>query len=224
MSALGHPGTGHEAGGTGRRASFHAAVEGFVQLVGAVPAGRLDQPALGEWDVRGLIGHTSRALSTIEAYCGQQADGPLVEGPAAYYLRAGSSPPGSEARRQRDASIAERGREAGAALGQDVAGAVRSLAARAIALVDASDDTTPVACPAGPMTLAGYLPTRTFELVVHSLDLAQALGLPLPPALGPAISESVVLAGEVAAASPEAAQVLLALCGRRRLPEGFSVV
>jgi hypothetical protein len=74
------------------------------------------------------------------------------------------------------------------------------------------------------MTLIGYLPTRTFELAVHSLDLAGALHLAVPQVLGPAVSASLVLAAEIAAASPEAPQVLLALCGRRRLPEAFSVV
>ncbi len=206
------------------RSSFRSAVDGFVELVGTVPAARLGEPALGSWSVRDLIGHACRALSTIESYAGRAADGPPVDGPAAYYAAAGAAPPGSDDRRRRDASIAERGREAGEALGDDPAAAVRVLAERVTALVDRSDDATPMATAVGRMTLAGYLPTRTFELVVHGLDLAGALGLPVPEVLRPAIAASTVLAGEIAAGRPDAPQVLLALCGRHGLPEGFSVV
>jgi uncharacterized protein (TIGR03083 family) len=205
------------------RSSFHGAVDGFVELVGAVPAGRFDDPALGTWTVRDLIGHASRALSTIEDYCGRESDGPIVDGPAEYFTLAGASPPGSDARRKRDESIAERGKQAGAALGDEPATAVRALAERVTALVDATEDEMPMATAAGRMTLVGYLPTRTFELVVHGLDLAGALGLRVPPALGPAIAASTALAGEIAAARPEAPLVLLALCGRRNLPATFSV-
>ncbi len=81
-----------------------------------------------------------------------------------------------------------------------------------------------MASPAGQMTLAGYLPTRTFELAVHTLDLSAALGAPVPEVLQPAIAMSVMLAAEIAAGLPSAPDVLLALCGRRRLPEAFNVV
>lgn len=206
------------------RATFRYAVAGFVAAVDAVPSSRLSEAALGSWSVRDLIGHASRALTTIESYCGQTSDAPSLEGPAEYFARVGQAPPGSDARRQRDARIAERGREAGAALGDNPAAAVFALAERVVGFVDATGDESPVASPAGQMTLAGYLPTRTFELVVHTLDLAAALGAPVPPVLQPAIAMSVMLAAEIAASLPSAPDVLLALCGRRPLPEAFSVV
>ncbi|MDA8311373.1 MAG: maleylpyruvate isomerase N-terminal domain-containing protein [Actinomycetota bacterium] len=206
------------------RATFRHAVAGFVSAVEAVPSSRLSEAALGSWNVRDLIGHASRALTTIESYCGQTIDAPSLRGPAEYFARIGQAPPGSEARRRRDAGIAERGREAGARLGGDPAVAVRALAERVLAFVDATDDEAPVASPAGQMTLAGYLPTRTFELAVHTLDLSAALGAPVPEVLQPAIAMSVMLAAEIAAGLPSAPDVLLALCGRRRLPEAFNVV
>jgi len=206
------------------RETFHCAVAGFVSLVDAVPPSRLSEAALGSWNVRDLIGHASRALSTIESYCGRTTDASSLAGPAEYFARIGSAPPGSDARRQRDAGIARRGRQAGEGLGDCPAAAVRSLAERVLAFVDATADDTLVASPAGQMTLAGYLPTRTFELVVHALDLATALALPVPEALRPAIAASTMLAAEIAAALPTAPDVLLALCGRRGLPQAFSVV
>ena len=206
------------------RAIFRCAVAGFVSVVDAVPSARFSEAALGSWSIRDLIGHASRALTTIESYCGQTIDAPSLGGPAEYFARIGQAPPGSEGRRQRDAMIAERGRDAGAGLGDNPAAVVRTLAERVVAFVDATGDETPVASPAGQMTLAGYLPTRTFELVVHTLDLAAALGAPVPEVLQPAIAMSTVLAAEIAAGLPSAPDVLLALCGRRGLPEAFSVV
>jgi uncharacterized protein (TIGR03083 family) len=206
------------------RASFRCAVAGFLSIVEAVPPGRFSETGLGSWSVRDLIGHTSRAMATIEEYCGRSGDGPPVSGPAQYFARVGQAPPGSDARRQRDAMITERGREAGASLGEDPVAAVSALAERVVAFVAASADDTPVASAAGQMTLAGYLPTRTFELVVHSLDLTVALGLVVPEVMKPAIAASMMLAAQIAADMPSAPEVLLALCGRRVLPEGFTVV
>ncbi|MCL4413405.1 MAG: maleylpyruvate isomerase N-terminal domain-containing protein [Actinobacteria bacterium] len=206
------------------RSTFRCAVDGFVAVVDAVPSTRLSEGALGSWNIRDLIGHASRALSTIESYGGRTIEGPLTAGPAGYFAQIGEAPPGSDARRRRDDMIAERGREAGAALGDNPAATVRTLAERVIDLVDTMGGDTPVASPAGQMTLAGYLPTRTFELVVHTLDLATALGLPVPEVLRPAIAMSTMLAGEIAAGLPSAPDVLLALCGRGGLPEAFSVV
>jgi hypothetical protein len=48
------------------------------------------------------------------------------------------------------------------------------------------------------MTLIDYLPTRTFELTVHSLDLARALGIESLAVLGPAVSACCELAGRLA--------------------------
>ncbi len=75
----------------------------------------------------------------------------------------------------------------------------------------------------GGMRTAAYLPTRTFELCVHGLDIAAATGVPLDlPA--PALEEATALAAVSAARRGQGAEVLLALTGRRALPAGFSVV
>jgi hypothetical protein len=74
------------------------------------------------------------------------------------------------------------------------------------------------------MTLIGYLPTRTFELAVHGLDLARAVGVPAPASLNPGIAASLELAGAIGAQLPSAGDLLLLLTGRAGLPGGLSVV
>lgn len=206
------------------RDCFRSAASGFVELVARIPPDAWRRPALGVWDVRALVGHTGRALSTIETYLGGTSPLPPVDGPVEYYLRALSSDSGVEARAGRDAAIAARGREAGESLGDQPVSAIAALAARVQELVDRTPDDAPVASPAGPMTLATYLPTRTFELTVHSLDLARALGVDPPPGLAPAVSACCELAGLVAGRRPHAAELLLLLAGREHLSPGLTVL
>jgi uncharacterized protein (TIGR03083 family) len=198
------------------RACYLGAAQAFGELAGQVPEYAWSRPALGEWDVRGLTGHASRALSTVEAYLAAPADGPRLDGPVSYFLtvRGGTS----------SAAIAQRGRETGQALGQDPAGSVRELVQRITELVQHTPDDALLGTPAGAMTLIGYLPTRTFELAVHGLDLTRALGLPKPASLDPAIAASLELAGAIGARLPSAGDLLLLLTGRTGLPDGLSVL
>jgi hypothetical protein len=68
-----------------------------------------------------------------------------------------------------------------------------------------------------------HLPTRVFEMAVHSLDIAGAVGIPfsLPADV---LDEATALAARIAAASGQGEAMLLALTGRAALPAGFSVV
>ena len=198
------------------RACYLGAAQAFLELVGQIPEASWSNPGLGEWDVRGLTGHASRALTTVETYLAAPAtDGP-VAGPVAYFLsvRGATSPD----------AIAQRGKETGEALGEDPAAAVRELVQRVTGLVRNTPDDALVATPAGTMTLIDYLPTRTFELAVHGLDLARALGIPTPASLQPAIAASLELAGGIGARLPSAGDLLLLLTGRSGLPAGLSVL
>jgi hypothetical protein len=71
--------------------------------------------------------------------------------------------------------------------------------------------------------LSNYLPTRTFELAVHGLDIVRASGVEysLPDEV---LDQATVLAARVATAIGQATPVLLALTGRSTLPDPFSVV
>lgn len=167
------------------RGNYSTAAEWFFEVAEKCRDG-FERPALGEWSVRELLGHTGRAFTTVADYLG--ATGTEDVGSAEEYFR--------RARAADPAAIAARGKAAGAELGDEPVVTLRRLAERtARALADAADDES-VRSPFGVMRLAEYLPTRTFELVVHTCDLA-----------GPMVGE-----------------VLMTLTGRRTLEPGFSVL
>ena len=91
---------------------------GSIQL----PEIRWTEPGLGEWDVRSLVGHTSRALLTVETYLASPADVVEVGSTAEYYRATRAAAAGPE--------VAARGVAAGEALGTDPAAAVAEIAAR----------------------------------------------------------------------------------------------
>jgi hypothetical protein len=196
------------------RRAFTDATEWFVHTASLV-GDRWNHPGLGEWDVRALAGHTSRSLLTVEAYLNRPAA--LVEvNSAADYFRSASAISASPA-------VAERGRDAGTALGSNPATAVAEIAARVLPLLDNQDGTEPVATVVGGMLLRDYLPTRTFELAVHTADLATALGEPLHvPTTAAAQALSIVT--DLAITKGLAGPLLLAATGRPALPTGFSVL
>jgi len=168
--------------------------------------------------MRALVGHTSRSLTTVSTYLQTTADREDIETPQDYY------------RRIRDASwiatpaeIVERGRQAGRDLGTDPAATVAALAARAVA--DAERVENPLMTVIGGLgiRLHTYLPTRVFELAVHSLDIARAAGISVePPA--EVLDAATTLAARTAVALGQGPAVLAALTGRDGLPPGFSIV
>jgi hypothetical protein len=113
--------------------------------------------------------------------------------------------------------------ETGKWLGDEPAARVSELAGQATAALAAARDDDVVGTPAGGMRVRDWVPTRTFELVVHGLDIAAAAEVPFE--LAPeAVAETVTLAARVAAAVGDGQLVLRALTGRGGLPEQFSVV
>jgi uncharacterized protein (TIGR03083 family) len=199
------------------RTSLHEAARAFVALVDLVPGTDWERPGLGVWTVRELVGHTCRALSTIETYLATPAEGGMLPNLAAYFSAAAAM--GAAA----SEAITERGREAGRALGPDPHATVAATADRVLSLVDSTPDDTVLGIRFGAMRLIDYIPTRVFELVVHSLDLQRALDLAwtVPPA---PLAVSLRVATDVVVARGSGPDVLLALTGRRPLPEGFSLV
>ena len=213
----------------GARASFAAAAGGFVDLVGAVNSEDWERPALGCWSVRSLVGHGARALSTLVEYLGSggpaiSADGVVLDDPVDYFWTVMAGNGGVADRERVDQAIAARGVLAGTELGPDPAKSVADKAVVALRVVESAPDDRVVLTPAGPMTLAGYLPTRTFELAVHSLDLAEVCDLGVPGSLDLPIATSLELAGRLAGKKPEAASLLHILTGRIVPVEPVSVL
>lgn len=196
-----------------------SAAEVFVRLVRGLPAGAWAGPGLGDWDLRSLVGHTSRSLITIETYLQQPAEREDVATPADYYVAIAPL----LASTADAASIAERGRAAGAALGDDPAVYIADLAARVVPLAERAGDPL-ITTIAGGMRLRQYLPTRTFELVVHSSDIAAAAALPEPTFSREVLTEALTVAAAAAVALGRGPVLLRALTGRSPLPSGFSVV
>lgn len=196
------------------RAAFGDAARWFVRTVALVDD-RWEQPGLGEWDMRALVGHTSRSLVTVEAYLGRPAPAAEIASPADYFRAIRAATAG--------AGVAARGREAGAALGSDPATAVAEIAARVLALVDNRDGTELVTTIAGGMRLSDYLPTRTFELAVHTADVARVLAVP-PDVPATAASHALAIVTDLAVKDGLAGLLLLAATGRPGLPADFSVL
>jgi hypothetical protein len=199
------------------RHTFRQAADYFVHTSGLVRPGQWELSGLGEWNVRDLVGHTCRAMLTVETYLDQPAEAETTATPVDYFISALAS--SSADPRQ----VAQRGREAGAALGPDPHGRIAVLVARVITRVERADLAQLLTAPFGAMRLGSYLPTRTFELIVHTLDLASALDLELDPP-EEAAAESLALAAGLALRTGRAAEVLLSLTGRGPLPTSFSVL
>lgn len=198
-------------------ALFSRSASSFLELLGQIRDDQWELPGLGSWDVRGLAGHTARAILTVESYLGQEEPGevtiPSAEG---YYTTIYTQV-------MDPASVAERGVEAGVWLGDDPVAQVSGALARARALIEAQPDNRIVGIGGMGILLSQYLRTRVLELVVHTIDLSRATGIAntLPEAT---IVDALALASATAAQRGEGELVLMALTGRATLPEGFSVV
>jgi len=198
-------------------ALFARSASSFVELLGQIHNDQWELPGLGVWTVRSLAGHTARAILTVESYLGQEEPSDVtIPDAAAYYSSV--YPQFTDA-----AAVAARGVEAGVWLGSDPAAQVSSALTRTLAEVDSQPANRIISIGGMGILLSEYLRTRVLELVVHTIDLTRATGIPhsLPTAT---ITEALALAGATAAGKGEGETVLLALTGRVELPAGFSVV
>ena len=196
---------------------FSSAADAFVNVVRGIKPDTWETHGLGVWSVRSLVGHTARALITVCDYLeldpASQVD---METAGDYYGQIYLVYTNPEA-------IAQRGVQAGIALGDNPIEAIETLKKRALDLISAQDATRLVSLGGMGIPLNEYLKTRVFELVVHSIDIARATGQEAHFA-SDLIEESAALAAGIAARKGDGEQVLMALTGREQLPEGFSVV
>lgn len=200
-------------------AVFASAARAFAQLLRQLPDSGWTGPGLGDWDLRALVGHASRSLITVSTYLKVPAASEDVTSPHGYYalIRDYASKVGT-------ADVTERGRQAGRDLGADPVATVDALVNRVLDELEEVGDDPLIGVIGGlGLRLSNYLPTRTFELAVHSLDIARAAGVQftLPAEV---LEEATVLAARIAVALNEGERVLLTLTGRDALPSPFSVV
>ena len=200
-------------------AAFASAARSVAALVHEIPWDRWDGAGLGDWDLRSLVGHASRSLITVSTYLQQPAEREDITTPEQYYARINNP----AALGLAPAGIVERGRQAGRDLGDEPATRLDELVTRVLdELSRAGDPLIQVIGGAG-IRLYTYLPTRTFELAVHGLDIARAVGIPfaLPADV---LQEATALAARIAVVEGHGETVLLALTGRAGLPSSFSAV
>ena len=202
--------------------TWMSAARAFVELVNQLPADRWEAPGLGVWSLRDLVGHTSSAgLGAVIATLDRPASSEDIASPELYYAFAKSVEPATY--QAAVASSIQDARQQGERLGDHPAAAVQLLVDQAIARLDAAEGNILIESAAGGMRLNSWLPTRTFELAVHSLDITRAAGL---PALLPdhVIADTAALAARIATATGDGLSLLLAMTGRGPLPREFSVV
>ncbi len=194
------------------RQAFTEAAESLVEIVASIGDDEWDRPSIGDWTIRELAVHASRGASTVSAYAAQPAE-LTMHSSADYYVRALDNKGVHEA-------VADRAREQAA----EIEGSVADYVAAAISEAEEALSRTPanhvLGTFAGGIRLIDYLPTRVVELVVHGLDLTDALDrepvvAPLPMAV------TLKTLADVAVARPgiiDAAQIVRALTGRGQLP------
>ncbi|AKK29408.1 maleylpyruvate isomerase N-terminal domain-containing protein [Mycobacterium sp. EPa45] len=194
---------------TYRRAGDHV-----ISVATQVPADRWDSPALGTWTVRTLVGHIGRSFTTVIDYSARPAERAEVSDSAQYYLVIAPMLTDPE-------QIDARAVQAGLSLGERPLDVLRELQDRASTVLDTDDRI--IQTIAGGMRLSDYLPTRIFELGLHSIDLARAIGA--PESLPPEVADSILtLSLDVARRRGDSQALLCALTGRGALAAGYSIV
>ncbi|GAA2855786.1 hypothetical protein Acy02nite_08720 [Actinoplanes cyaneus] len=204
------------------RRTYRSAAIAYAGLVAAVPPGRLDDPGLGEWTLRELLGHTvSSALRQVPGVLATRAPVIEVATPEGYFAYARSAPADLVAAAH--AASTEDARASAGQLGDEPAEEVSTLIGRATEALSRVNDDDVIISAAGGMRVRDWIPTRTFELVVHGLDAAAVIGVEyeLPVET---LAESLALASRTALGVGSGVPLLKALTGREPLPPGFSVV
>jgi len=165
-------------------------------------------------------GVSGRARAWVSGTCSSSSPTRTVRTPRRELSRAPTA--GGRPEYFAESAIAQRARDAVDALGDDPVATVRRDAERALAVIAASPADAVIGSPMGSMALSAYLPSRSAELVIHGLDLARALTLPVAPPAD-AIIAALEWVGAVASRRKVAVDLLLAATGRAALPPGFSV-
>lgn len=202
-----------------QRAQFRACIEGVAEILSGAPDYTI--PAIGTWDLAGLVGHFLRAVRTPLSYLELPTpDGPPLVDAAAYvcdYLEWRSEDTAAA-----DESVAQRGIDEFPTTETDVPGLLASEAERLGDVLATHRPDRLITTRFGPMRLADYMRTRSMEVAIHGLDIARALDTRWEPPT--ALTGDVLsLLGEIALARGAGPDLLLVLSGRT-LPERSSAL
>lgn len=200
------------------RRAFTEATQFVIGLADLVDDSQWSSPALGDWTVRELLVHASRAGSTISAYADEPAQRSLSSA-AGYYLAV----LGVDGMHE---GVAERARAQAEELDEPVPDHLRRVFAEAEQTLQRTPAARVLGTLAGGITLEDYLPTRIVELVVHGIDLAGAIGVE-PEVPREPMQVTLETLAELAVCRPGAPDpvvVVRAMTGRGSLPEGTNLL
>ncbi|MCU1454827.1 MAG: hypothetical protein JWN46_2973 [Acidimicrobiales bacterium] len=196
-------------------AGFRFASSWWCSLVGAVEASQWEDLALGEWTLRELVVHTDRAFRTVLDYVEGDVKDPTELPSAAAYFRT------VLAEETPHVHIAARARREAVDVVDPIAH-TDHLAELASATVERLPPETSVHTFVGEIRLDQYLATRIVELVIHGIDLSEAIGILTSP---PPAAAHVALSVLTDLVPPSDLAVLLrALSGRSQLLPGLHVL
>ena len=197
------------------REAYLESAEFFAKLVDGVDIDSWEEPALGQWTLRDLAGHTYRSINTVVGYSEKPAPQVDVDSTTQWIVNV---------RQNMDPKrVAEMGRSAGLEIMDNPQMMVRGFLNMARERVSELDDDFILATPQGGMRLIDYLQLRTMELVIHGGDFARALGVEAtPPARGTQIALQVLIG--VAVAEGRGPTLADALTGRDMLPPNYNLL
>lgn len=198
------------------RDAYKQAADYFVGIAKKVREDQWDAPGLGEWSIRELVAHTTRAMMTVEQYAATPGSTIELDSPFAYYRKAMSSPNINQA-------VADRGRKTVGELGLDLLASIQRVRDRVFRLIDSLPDDFIFGTTTGAITLTNYLPTRTVELIVHTLDIETATGIDVPPPKE-AMRITLHVLADLAVLSPHAGRLALLATGRDAWQGSFTVL
>lgn len=187
--------------------SYIQAADAFLNLVRLIRPNDWETAALGSWSVRDLVGHTSRALLTVEQFAATQPESITLRDSVDYYLHAFSG-------LGTNIHIAERGVQTGKELGPDPLASITRLHHRVMQLLESLPENHSMDTRVGGIRLSDYLPSRTTELLIHSLDLSSVLAIEFKPP-GDALKDVLLLLADLAIANEQAMDFMMLACGRK---------
>ncbi len=200
------------------RRAFGEATAYVLELADSVDDSGWGEPATDEWTVAELCVHTSRAASTITSYASEPAERELSSA-AEYYVAVLADP-------AIHGPVAQRAKEQAAGVDEPVPVYLRRVFDEADRTLERTHSSAVLGTRGGGITLEDYLPTRITELVVHAIDLADALGVePAVPETAMAVTLETL--AEVSMHRPGTvtpAQVVRALTGRGTLAPDTNVL
>jgi hypothetical protein len=198
------------------REAYQQAAGFLVTTASKITAEQWDANWRGAWTVRQLVGRASRVMLRVERDLESSPPEENLTTPVAYLEKVIATP-------YDESSVPEAVETAATALGERPADELAAIDKKVSDRLARVRDDQLVNTPFGGIRLDRYLPAATFQLVVHTLDLAAAIGSDDSPPAG-SLTTAMDLGTRLAQQRGRAQILLLGMVGREPLPPEFSVL